>query len=105
VVRAYRLLLHRGTPGEAYNVCSGNEISIGEVLHLVIESCATEITPQVDPALLRPVDVPRRVGDSTKLRRVTGWRPTYSLADTLDAVIAERRSRLLESETSTNGEH
>ena len=47
----------------------------------------------VDPALVRPVDVPRLVGDPTKLVAATGWSPRYTLADTLDAVLADARSR------------
>jgi GDP-4-dehydro-6-deoxy-D-mannose reductase len=31
IVRAYRLLVEHGEPGEAYNVCSGSGVSIGEI--------------------------------------------------------------------------
>ena len=31
VVRAYRLLVERGEPGEAYNVCSGTDVSVQEI--------------------------------------------------------------------------
>ena len=31
VVRAYRLLIEHGEPGEAYNVCSGHDIAIAEL--------------------------------------------------------------------------
>ncbi len=105
VVRAYRLLMQQGTSGEAYNVCSGSEISIGEVLDLVIAACGADITPVVDPLLLRPVDVPRRVGDNTKLCKATGWRPSFSLAETLDAVVDERRGHHPSSEIPSHGEH
>lgn len=104
VVRAYRLLLHHGRAGEAYNVCSGVEVAIREVLDLVIRACGADITPVVDPALLRPVDVPRRLGDSTKLRQATGWSPRYSLAETLDAVIIDRRARQSVPDIPANGE-
>lgn len=105
VVRAYRLLMHHGAAGEAYNVCSGIEISIGEVLEMVIAACGADITAVVDPLLLRPVDVPRRVGDNTKLRQATGWTPSFSLDDTLDAVVADRHGHHPVSDTPAYGEH
>jgi GDP-4-dehydro-6-deoxy-D-mannose reductase len=105
VVRAYRLLMHHGAAGEAYNVCSGLEISIGEVLEMVIAACGADITAVVDPLLLRPVDVPRRVGDNTKLRRATGWTPSFNLNDTLDAVVADRHGHHPVSDTPAYGEH
>ena len=36
-----------------------------------------------DPALVRRADIPHLVGDSTKLRRATGWAPAISLEQTL----------------------
>jgi GDP-4-dehydro-6-deoxy-D-mannose reductase len=48
----------------------------------------------VDQALVRPVEVPRLVGDATLLRTDTGWSPAYSLDDTLAAVLEDARSRI-----------
>jgi nucleoside-diphosphate-sugar epimerase len=39
-------------------------------------------------------DMERRVPDTTKLEALTGWKPTRSLDDILDDVIAWERSRL-----------
>jgi GDP-4-dehydro-6-deoxy-D-mannose reductase len=57
------------------------------------------ITRVIDPARLRPNDVPRLVGDSARLRTELGWRPGRSmdvtLADTLEhwrAAVAEGRA-------------
>jgi GDP-D-mannose dehydratase len=40
-----------------------------------------------DPALVRGVDIPHLVGDSTKLRRATGWAPAISLERTLQELV------------------
>jgi GDP-4-dehydro-6-deoxy-D-mannose reductase len=45
------------------------------------------ITPERDPSLVRPVDIPHLVGDSSKLRAATGWTPTYTLDQTLRDLI------------------
>jgi len=93
VVRAYRLLMDKGEPGEVYNVCRGEGVSIGEIADRLLARAGTRVEFAVDPALVRPVDVPRLVGDPGKLVATTGWSPRYSLDDTLDAVLAHTRAQ------------
>jgi GDP-4-dehydro-6-deoxy-D-mannose reductase len=92
VVVAYRLLVERGEPGEVYNVCSGVGHSVAEVAdHLLgLARHAIELVP--DPSLLRPVEVPRLVGDNTRLRHATGWAPAISFEDTLAQVLERWRT-------------
>jgi len=55
VVSAYLVLLERGTPGEVYNVCSGQGISILDALAELQELAGTHAQIRVDPSRLRPV--------------------------------------------------
>lgn len=82
VVEAYRLLLHRGEPAQAYNVCSGEGRSIRRVLERMIELAGVEVRVEVDPARFRPSELPYLVGDPGKLNGL-GWRPSRSLDDAL----------------------
>jgi GDP-4-dehydro-6-deoxy-D-mannose reductase len=75
VVRAYVLLVHAGTPGEVYNVASGVGHSIRSILDGLVELSGTRLRIQTDEQRLRPRDNPILVGDSSKLRAVTGWTP------------------------------
>ena len=88
VVRAYLALAEAGHPGEAYNVGSGNDRSIEEILTALLHLAAVPITVVVNPALFRPVDVPLLVADTTRLRSHTGWQPladfNAALKETLD---------------------
>jgi GDP-4-dehydro-6-deoxy-D-mannose reductase len=93
VVRAYRLLMERGSPGEAYNVCTGVGVSVGDIARRMLDLSSQTLELVVDPALLRPVEVPRLIGDPTKLRVATGWAPTIPLGRTLADVLAEARRR------------
>ena len=88
VVRAYRLLITDGAPGEAYNVCSGVDVSIDDLVHRLLQLAGADLTLETDPTLMRPVDVPVLVGDNQKLRDATGWTPEHSLDDTLRDVLA-----------------
>jgi GDP-4-dehydro-6-deoxy-D-mannose reductase len=48
----------------------------------------------VDPDLVRSVDVPRLVGDASKLRAATGWRREIDLEQTLRDVFDDARAAL-----------
>jgi GDP-4-dehydro-6-deoxy-D-mannose reductase len=93
VVRAYRLLAEMGEPGEAYNVCTGRAVSVAEVAEGLLRLSSRPIRLRVDPSLVRPVDVPRLVGDRSKLAAATGWEPKIPLDETLRAVLNEARQR------------
>jgi GDP-4-dehydro-6-deoxy-D-mannose reductase len=94
IVRAYRLLATHGTAGEVYNVCSGIGVTVRDVAERLVGLATRPLRLTVDPALVRPVDVPRLVGDGRRLRAATGWEPTYSLDETLRDVLAAARASL-----------
>jgi GDP-4-dehydro-6-deoxy-D-mannose reductase len=88
VVRAYRLLLWKGEPGEAYNVCSGRVRTIREVLRTLLSMTRAKIEVEVDAAKFRPADEDFLPGSFAKLKRLTGWTVRIpfrkTLADVLD---------------------
>lgn len=82
VVSAYLLLAERGARGEVYNVGSGNCISIRDILTLLLSFAKKEIRIETDPQKFRPTEIPRIGADIGKLSRL-GWRPQYSLKETV----------------------
>ena len=94
VVRAYRLLVERGEPGEAYNVCSGNAVSVQKLAEQLLTMARRPMELKPDPALERPVDVPVLLGDYTLLRRATGWKPEIGLDQTLADLLDDMRARV-----------
>jgi GDP-4-dehydro-6-deoxy-D-mannose reductase len=92
-VRAYQLILERGTDGRAYNVCSGRAIQIGELLDKLLAHARVPIKIRVDPARYRPNDVPLLLGDPARLTSELGWLPTISLDQTIEDVLAYWRGR------------
>jgi GDP-4-dehydro-6-deoxy-D-mannose reductase len=97
VVRAYRLLVERAVPGDAYNVCSGRGVSVREVAETMLAMSEVPLELAVDPNLVRPVDAPRLVGSPAKLRATTGWEPEIELQATLHDVLTEARIRVARS--------
>lgn len=88
VVEGYRLLLERGRAGEVYNVCSGEGRSIRAVLEALCRQAGVEVSVEVDPARVRPAELPWLVGSAGKLEAL-GWRRSRGLEEALAAVLAE----------------
>ena len=94
IVRAYWLAATDGRAGEAYNVCSGRGVSIREMLDLLLDRSDGEIKVEVDPARLRPADIPMLVGDGSRFSEATGWRPEIEFERTLGDLLEWWRSEL-----------
>jgi GDP-4-dehydro-6-deoxy-D-mannose reductase len=87
VVEAYLALLEHGATGEAYNVCSGEGVSVRALATRVLHRLGRSAEIATDPAFSRPVDVPVQVGSNSKLRRATGWAPRRTRDDIIDDLI------------------
>lgn len=87
VVEAYRLLIARGVPGEVYNISRGEGLPLSELFARLSRIIGSRAAPCPDPDLVRRVDIPYLVGDSTKLRQATGWAPAITLDQTLRELV------------------
>ena len=87
VVRAYRLIMEMGHPGEVYNVCSNRSYPISELLQMMLSMSMCSIDVREDPERMRPSDNPILLGDYTKLNKHTGWKPEIPLAKTLEDLL------------------
>lgn len=93
-VRAYRLLAQHGHCGQTYNICTGQQIQIADMLERLRALARVTVTTSVDPSLLRPVEVPLHQGSAQRLIDHTGWAPTIDLSQTLSDVLDDARARL-----------
>lgn len=91
VVRAYDLASRHGLPGVTYNVASGVAVPIRDVLEHLLTQASRPLRVFLDPERLRPVDVPRMVGDASRLRADTGWVPTSCWQDAATAALTDWR--------------
>lgn len=94
VVRAYRLLMEHGHPGEVYNVCSGRAIAVRSLADQLIGLAGIPMELVVDPQLERPVDIPVLLGDNARILRDTGWTPDIPMETTLRDLLDDQRRRL-----------
>lgn len=83
VVVAYNLILKHGKPGEVYNVCSGHGYALIDVIALLEEISGVKIETSVNPEFLRPNDMPVIIGDNKKIMEDTGWKPEFTIKQSL----------------------
>lgn len=93
-VRGYHLSLEKGEVGEVYNICSGQGRSMRELLDTILAHSRVTIETRQDPARMRPSDVPVLVGDSTKFRKATGWKPQIPFDQTIEDLLEYWRARV-----------
>lgn len=84
---AYVRLAQAGSVGKVYNVCSGRDLSMREIVDELARIAGISVTTRVDPALLRPIDTPRLRGDHSRITADTGWQATIPLEKTLSDLL------------------
>lgn len=83
VVRAYWLLMQHGRPGEAYNVCSSTSYSVNDIVGALEKIAQIKLNIKQLKELVRKNDIPALIGNYSKIQADTGWKPIYSLEETL----------------------
>jgi GDP-4-dehydro-6-deoxy-D-mannose reductase len=94
VVSAYFALLEGGRPGQVYNVCSGEERRIRDLIQQLADLAQVEIELVQDPARMRRAEQRRVCGSHSKLHEATGWKPDITINQTLTAILSDWASRV-----------
>jgi GDP-4-dehydro-6-deoxy-D-mannose reductase len=98
VVRAYRLLItNGGRAGQVYQVCSGRDLPVSTLAEALLARAKVPMHLEVDPALLRPVEIPALRGSYAKLAEDVGWSPLIPFDETVTALLNEARQRVATS--------
>lgn len=76
--------------GEEINVCSGVEVSIGELAKILVNKLNPEAKIIVEEKRKRPEDseVERLLGSNKKINKLTGWQSSYDLERGLEETIS-----------------
>lgn len=95
VARAYmNLACAPGLDQNVYNIASGAARSGAEILQLICGSLSVPVPAlEIDRTRLRPDDPTSIVGDSTRLRDSTGWKPAIPLEQTIHDVVSIKQPR------------
>jgi GDP-4-dehydro-6-deoxy-D-mannose reductase len=94
VVRAYHLLLTKGSKGEVYNVCSGRGVTLASIVSQLSQKKRIAVSTLTDPKLVRPSDNRAIVGSNDKISGAVGWKPEIALEQSLDDILKDWEARL-----------
>jgi GDP-4-dehydro-6-deoxy-D-mannose reductase len=92
-VRAYRAMMATANPGVPYNVCGGRAIRIGDLVDLFRSRARVPVAIELDPARMRPSDVPRLWGSHDRLTHATEWAPSIPLEQTVEDLLVWWRTQ------------
>ncbi|MEW9797574.1 NAD-dependent 4,6-dehydratase LegB [Alteromonas sp. CYL-A6] len=75
--------------GETVNISTNDEISVADTLNLIRDLMGSDVEFVTDPQRMRPAgsEVFRLWGDNSKIRKLTGFAPRYSIRDGLRQTI------------------
>ena len=93
VIEAYATVAERGLPTGIYNICSGQPRRVSDILEFLLQEAKTPIQVKVDPARLRPSDVPLFIGSAEKIRSQISWKPGHSFFESLRETLDWWRSQ------------
>jgi GDP-4-dehydro-6-deoxy-D-mannose reductase len=94
VMRAYRLIMQDGIPGEVYNIASGIPRTVHTLLDILLSYSTIHPVVDTDTARLRPGRISKIWGDASRLQQATGWQPTIPLEQSLLEVLDDYRQRV-----------
>ncbi len=94
VERAYALLLEKGQNGGIYNICSGQEHSIRDLLQRLIALAGVDARIEQDPTRLRPAEQRRMVASFDLLHQDTGWQPLIPIEQSLQDLLNDWEKQL-----------
>src|SRR5881409_673884 len=94
-VRAMWLMLQQEAPDD-FVVGTGETHTVQEFVEIAFDHAGLDWREWVheDPALLRPAEVERLVGDASKARRVLGWAPRVSFRELVEMMVRADLERL-----------
>lgn len=73
--------------GEAYNIGGTTKMKVGEFLKRLISLSKVPIKTKVLKSLLRPADVTLQIPDTSKFKRATNFKTTYSFNESMEYLL------------------
>jgi len=88
MARYIKTLNETGIAGKTYNLCSGEVLSIQDILDKLLSFSSRTIKVKIDKNKFRPVDIPVLKGDNTLIKKQFELFPKYHIDTTLKDILA-----------------
>jgi GDP-4-dehydro-6-deoxy-D-mannose reductase len=82
----YLLMIEPKSSGKVFNVCGSEIHEMQYFTDKLIEASGfdyDEIEQVIDDKLYRPIDIEVQIGDSSDLTNLVGWKPTFTIEETM----------------------
>lgn len=79
-------------PVDIFNVCTGDETSVEDLVRMIGTVTGVALTIEQDPDRVRRVDRISQVGDAAKARATFGWRATRSLRQAVERIVGDTQA-------------
>jgi GDP-6-deoxy-D-talose 4-dehydrogenase len=83
VVKLYTQLLAKADPGTVFNVCSGREVAIRDIISQLEKISGREIEIRTNPQFVRANEIRHLRGDRSRIEALLGELPAFDIGDTL----------------------
>lgn len=100
VCLAYLSLMREGENGESYNVCSGVEYSVRDMIERLQGVAGVKVDVVQDATRVRPEEQRRVCGSYEKLNVRTNWRPHIPLHTSLRDILSDWEERIKNATTA-----
>ncbi len=87
VIEAYRLLLTSGVNGEVYNICSGVDRKIRDIIKQLEKTVGVIVQIEQKEGRSRKSEQRSVLGSYEKIHEALGWQPTISFEQSLNEII------------------
>jgi len=92
VVEGYLALLESGAPGEIYNIASGRDRRVRELLERMLGLAGVRVDIRPDPARFRPAEQRAVRGSNAKISHL-GWGPSREIDEALREILEDWERR------------
>jgi len=86
-VRGFYLAAMKGKRGESYNLCATTTHEIGDLLRTALRLAGVKAEIRPVAHLMRPSDERIIFGSTAKMCKQTGWKPVFSIEQTLTSML------------------
>lgn len=94
MIRAYMLAIEKAHAGQVYNLCSGKSYTIREILDVLVNLGAVKPKIILEQSRLRPSWSNVVRASAAPFTKLTGWKPQYSIRQTLADILEYWRERV-----------
>lgn len=95
IAEAYWVASEECQPGIPYNIGGGDPYMVGMIFTILKYNARVPIIGIKDGKLIRPVDITSQVPDITRFTEQTGWKPRYTLDESLHWLLEHMREVVL----------